>query len=69
FSSIELRNKASQLMDDFYTLRDNKVSDELTHADVSIDIALIVKPSRRHSAKIEWLCELVEPIINQGSVT
>ncbi|MEL0610303.1 LysR family transcriptional regulator [Vibrio echinoideorum] len=59
----------SQLMDDFYTLRYNKVSDELTHADVSIDIALIVKSSRRHSAKIEWLCELVEPIINQGSVT
>lgn len=58
----------SQLMDDFYTLRYNTVSDELTQSDVSVDIALIVKSSRRHSAKIEWLCELLEPIINQGTV-
>ncbi|WP_117232713.1 LysR family transcriptional regulator [Vibrio maerlii] len=54
----------AQLMDDFYTLEYKKMTDEMS-PDLSLDIALIMKSSLRYSPKVQWLCELVTPILNQ----
>ncbi|PHX05306.1 LysR family transcriptional regulator [Vibrio splendidus] len=54
----------SQLMDEFYTLQYSKVMDN-TQPDLSLEVALIMKSSRRYSPQTQWLCDLVTPILNQ----
>ncbi|WGV98548.1 LysR family transcriptional regulator [Vibrio sp. YMD68] len=54
----------NELMDDCFTLKYEPYFESEAHHKLNLDLALIMKASLRHSPKQQWLCSIVEPIIN-----
>ncbi len=59
----------NQLMDDYYTLRYAPYHEETEAKELNLEVALVMKSSRRNSPKIKWLNSIVEPIIDELVVT
>lgn len=58
----------NQLMDSCYTLRYRSDEEQSELPSVSLDVALIVKSSKRNSPKSKWLMSLIEPIIRREHI-